>query len=524
MPPLDNLPGRLVVLTRDQRKDKFLRDLGIRNPAALTIPGTDPNLDASVFADATSPIYANAVTIANGVSRATATGPALDDWAAREGTVRQPPAGAAGAVLASTSSSGSLVFAGDVLVHPSTGQRYAVRTTGTYQNGAEIPVGGIDVGPQTNRTAGTVLNWIAPRPGCNSTAIVATAADDSGLSGGSLLESDDELRARLDYIAAHPPASGNDSEYQEDVAKTPLLAVQQCFTYPAVKGPGSIGVAFALRPSQPGANRIPNPTQIAQALVFVSGLMPVDDGIYALTVLGVATTVVLKVLWAFGASAWADAPQWPPYFASPNLVSAAVPAGGTITASNFRLTSPSLTSTTGPSVGQSVGFFDLANGAFRRKKILTVTPISATQFDVTIDTTSGVSDASFVPALGAPCCPWSDSLATVIPAVQSYFDGLGPGEMFDNFFDPGLRQRRSPSSPQYWPNTITNRLLGGAAAPVPATGAAQNLPPAPTLFTLSTLRDVVLAEPSVPTNTPTGIPGVSVNLLTLGQLVVFPET
>jgi len=37
------------------------------------------------------------------------------------------------------------------------------------------------------------------------------------------------------------------------------------------------------------------------------------------------------------------------------------------------------------------------------------------------------------------------------------------------------------------------------------------------------LQDVVLVEPAVPYSTPVGTPGVSVNQLTLGSLVAFPE-
>lgn len=521
--PLDTLPAKLVVYTRAQKVQKFLRDLTNRNPAALTYPGTEPDLDANVFADATAVHSANAVTIASGVTRATATGTQLDDWAARLGTKRLPATGAAGAVIATTGSSGSTILAGDVLVHPATGLRFQCSATSTYANGAQVPINGIDVGPSTNLPAGTVLNWQAPRPGCGQSATVALQADGSGLSGGNLVESDDQLKARLDYIAANPPASGNDAQYQAQVAITPLLSVQQCFTFNSFYGPGSIGVAFTLRQSQTGANRIPNATQIAQVLSFLGGVMPADDGIYGISLVASPVTVVLKVLWAVGAASWADGTTWPPYVASPNLVSAGVPASGAITPTTFRLSSSGLSSSTAPVAGQSIAFLDLPNLTFRRKRFLSVTTISATQYDVTVDTTQGISDAGYAPSNGQACCPWSDSLGTALTPVLAYFDTLGPGEMFTTFFDPGLRQRRSPLSPQYWPSVITNRLIGGAAAPVPASGASQNLPPVQTLLTTPTLQDVVLQEPAIPFVTPVGTPAVSVNLLTLGNLLAFPE-
>jgi hypothetical protein len=239
------------------------------------------------------------------------------------------------------------------------------------------------------------------------------------------------------------------------------------------------------------------------------------------TIVAQPVTIVLKVLWAVGAAGWADGTTFPLYHASPNLVSAAANAGGARTPTAFRVTSSAMTEI--PQVGQSIAFFDLANLVFRRKKFATVTTISATAYDVTVSPTDGVSDTGYTPLNGQPCCPWSDSLNSMVTSVVAYMDTLGPGEQFSVFFDPGLRQHRSPVSPQFWPSSITNRLIGGSAVPVPASGPQQNQPPVPTLLTLSTIQDVVLVEPSVPFAVSTGTPGVSSNMLELGGLVVFPE-
>lgn len=518
--PLDPLASRLVTLTRDQRRDLFLRDMQFRNPAALTLPGTDPNLEAQVFADATEFVVANAVTIANGIARATMTGQQLDDEAKRLGTFRLPAAGGGGAGSASLRASGAKIFAGDILKHPASGLRFQCTATATYLPSQPIPIVGIDTGAATNLAVGTILNWQSPRPGCGLTATILLQADGSGLSGGAPAELDDMLRARLDERAANPPASGNDADYQSTVSATPLVAVQQAFTTICCMGPGSIGLAFTLRPAQPGANRIPSATQLALMCAAVQGLMPGDDGVYPIALIASPTTVVLKALWARGASSWADAQTWPPYNPSPNLVSCQAPMGPN-SPTFFRVDGVGITQ---PSVGQSIAFFDLASLVFRRKKIGAVAVDGTGGYDITVDTSAGLSDTSYTPVTGQACCPWSDSLNTIVPAVVAYFDTLGPGEMFASFFDPGLRQKRSPPSPQLWPSIITNRLLGGASVPVPATGPQQNSPPTPTLFTTPTLQDVVLAEPAVPYATPTGTPGISLNLITLGaSLIVFPE-
>lgn len=520
--PLDILPAKLVTLTRDQRRDRFIRDLVIRNPQALTLPGTDPYLDANVFADATDVHVANAVFIANGVSRATAIGPALDDWGARINRPRLGPVGGSGAVSIATGSSGVQLYAGDRLVYQPTGQRFQfIGPSGTYQNGATVAVLGVDTGPGTNLAAGLVLTWQTSRPGLQPSATIVTQADGSGLSGGNNAEDDPTYRAALDYIYANPPASGNDAQIQLTVSQTPTVAVQQCFTFPACMGPGSSGVCFTLRPSQPGANRIPNATQVALVSAYLQGQMPGDMGFYLITITAQPTTVVLKALWAPGAAGWADTNPWPTYIASPNLVSVATPSSGTTSATYFRLNATGITT---PQVGQSIAFYDSANLVFRRKKIGSFVTDGAGGFDITVDTSSGVSDTSYVPSIGQPACPWSDSLNSLVLPVTAYFDTLGPGEQFAAFFDPGLRQRRSPLSPQYWPSPLTNRLLGGAQVPQPPAGPVNNLPPVPTLLTLTQLQDVVLTEPTtLPFNPTTGTPGTSVNMLTLGTLLAFPE-
>jgi hypothetical protein len=256
--------------------------------------------------------------------------------------------------------------------------------------------------------------------------------------------------------------------------------------------------------------------------------MPGSDGIFMCAIVPSPITVVLKAIWATSAFGWADSQTFPLYHPSPNLVSAAPDSTGTLTALQFRVTSSAMTEV--PQVGQSIGFFDQGGLLFRRKKLLSVFQVSTTAYDVTVDTSNGASDTSYTPVNGQACCPWSDSLNTVIPPVVSYFDTLGPGEQFANFFDPGLRQKRSPPSPSFFPNVITNRMLGGASVPVVAQGVQQNQPPVNTLFTTTSLFDVQIVEPtpsSLPLQTPVGVPGVSSYMFAIGatgsQLVVFPE-
>lgn len=524
--PLDQLPAKLVVATRDSLKAKWLQWVKVRNAAADGRPGSQVDQDGSVWADAGSLLISKAVILSNGISPSTAAGSLLDAWMARRGTKRGSAVGGGGAVTVQTSSNGAQIFAKDVLTHLPSGLQFQVLSTGLYTNGQEVPIVGLSTGPNTDLPAGTVLTWLNPRQGVTSSnAVIVAQADGSGLDGGTGPETDDAGQSRLQQLAANPPASGNDGEYQKFVSEIDEVAVEQCFTHPGVMGPGTTGVTFTLRAGVLGASRIPNATQLATVLSLLAGAFPADDGIYMCAIVANPVPVVLKVSWAQAASAWADATTFPQYHGpiATAGVSAATTAGGVLSPTAFRVTSAAMTEV--PQVGQSIAFFDLANLVFRRKKLLTVTTISSTAYDVTVDLSSGVSDASYTPLSGQPCCPWSDSLNSVVTPLVTYFSKLGPGEQFASFFDPGLRQRRSPPSPQVWPSQITNRLLGGAPVPVAAQGPQQNQPPVPTLFSTSTLYDVELVEPSsLPFAPPTGTPGVSSYMNTIGPaLVVFPE-
>src|SRR5579863_1199541 len=161
--PLDLLSGKLVVKNRQQLHDQYLRSVLVRNPVADTRDGSQPDLDAWVWADMATSILAQAVTIANNVSRATADLDALTQvWAPLLGTQAQGPTGAAGSVSTVTSSAGATILENDVLTHLPTGMTFQVTQTGTYTSTTPIPIAGISTGAQTDLPAGTVLTWQNP--------------------------------------------------------------------------------------------------------------------------------------------------------------------------------------------------------------------------------------------------------------------------------------------------------------------------------------------------------------------------
>lgn len=496
--PLDILPSKIVVFQRDEIRDTYLRDYAIRNLTGSTAPNQQPYIEASVLADTLVPVYANGVTIGNGLAVQTMSSAQIDNELQKLGSQRQAAVGAGGFVIAQGSAGGGLIAFGDEI--KLSGLRYQCTQTAVYLPGAFVPIQGVDTGPATNQPFGLTMTWTSPRPGISASAVIAQESNGSGLSGGRDIETDAQAIQRIIALRANPPASGNDAAYQLAIMSAPGLAIQQAFTLPGIAGPGSTGFTFTLRPSVPGQSRIPSAAQLEQVRAFVVGLFPKDDSLLACTLIAQAVPLYFQVTWAATAAGFVDSTTWPLYVPGDPLL---VLNTTTPTALGCTVGTTG-TSTTAPQVGQTIAFYDIPNATFRRKKILTVTTVVAgVSWTLTFDTTNSASDTSYTPVVGQATSPWSDSLQSLAPPLVGYFDALGPGEQVGAFFDPGFRRRRSPRAPALWPNAVTNRIL----QPV---------------FALSTVADTTLLSPAVPYAPFVGMPSVASNILTLGGIAAFP--
>lgn len=504
---LAQTPGVIAVFTRDQVRDRWCKSYSQRVPGADTGPNTQPYIDGSVAADAASPLYNDAVTIGRASTLSTSSGPWLDTTGNDEGVERPEPAGASGFLSIVTSAGGSFIEAGTLVRDAQGRNTYQVQQTGLYYTttdptkGTPLPVVGVDTGPGTNLAPGTAMQFPSPPPGLSQNATVYADANGNGLTGGRDAGTDAVYRQIISDHRANPPASGNDAEYQSTIRKTPGLQIQQVFTFPAMMGAGTTAYVFTLSPAQPGGSRTPNTTQIAQTLAWVTGQMPGDDGIFAATLIESPISVALRMTWGVGAKNWTDVSPWPSYIAGDQVVVGSSPAP---TFTSFRLQTG--TTTADPQAGQTLAFWDAVTGQFRRIQIGSVAVVTSGKvWTITPSRSYGASDPSYIPIAGQPVCPWSDSLNSVSPAVVSYFDGLGPGEMVSPLPDPGLRQRRQPPSPLRWPSIVDQRIV----IPIYALG---NL-----------IETVVPLTPTpLPYATPTGTPGVLAYLTTLGYLALFP--
>lgn len=503
---LDPLPGTITVKSRDEWRDHYLRSYRLRDPDADTRADTQPWIDASCLADQLVILSENARQIGRKIPLSELNTEELDQRAAELAIPpRFPELGSSGAVTILASTDGTHLFAGDELTSEDGSIRFSILTENDYADGDDVSIVAIDTGPQTNLPAGAKLLFSAPRPGCGPVATVVEQTDGGGLSGGRIAESDDELRQRISDTQADPAATGNAAAYIRLVenSRGHGVPVQKAFAYPAILGPGTTGVAFTLKPSTAGATRIPNATQIQQVRDYVIGQMPGDDGYIDIVVIAQPVSIVLDVQWATGAADWLDATPWPE---RRNAGAGAVVVQSATDSTHFVLATDngSYSGVASPVAGQTIAFFNgAASGSFARKRILSVT--GSGPWTIVADTTNGASDTSFTPAVGDRPSPWSDSLANLVDPIAEYFGGTGPGEQRAVFFDPGLRERRYPYSPQKWPSTISNRLAGKLLDS----------------DTVPSIGDCIVRE-GLGTDATVGSVGATVYLLELGEIVAFP--
>jgi uncharacterized phage protein gp47/JayE len=500
--PITDLPSELTISTRTEERDRCLRDYSYWMPSDNTSPGTVPYAWASATADGLAPLYHDVRTIADAQDPEKIGGAQLDRAVKADGIPpRLPASGSSGSVTIAASSGGTTIISGDV------GQiadvRYQCSATALYHNGDEVPVQAIDVGPQTNANAGLAFVWASPRPGCASTAVVTAQTDGTGLTGGRLAETDDELRLRWQTAVANRASAGNDAHIQElaEDSRATGVAVQKCFTFPCCLGSGTTGLVFTMSPASIGASRVPNNTQRAAVIANVIGGLPGDESIFDVTLIPQAIDVVLQVAWDTAAAGWTDQTPWPRYAAA---TAKALIIGTVTDSTHFTIATAvgGYSGVTAPSIGNTIAVYDEPNATFRRKKILTVG--GSGPWTIVCDTSNSASDTSYTPIAGQRVMPWSDSLQAVLDPVRGYFDTLGPGEQQAVFFDEGVRQRRSPRAPKDWPSSVTTKGLEGA------------------LVGVSSLLDVTIAEPTLPSAPSVGTPGVTAYILTLNRLAILP--
>jgi len=194
----------------------------------------------------------------------TAEKDSLDRHASLWGVKREGKKAASGAVIV-TGTDGADILAGELL---SIGAlQYVVLSTVEISGGTvNVDVRATTNGADTNRAAGSILNFVNPIAGVDSQATV----ESSGLTGGYDGDSDEVLLSNLSSRIQQPPHGGADFDYIEFAKRVP--GVTRVFPFPLNRGPGTVDVTF-LRDGD--ANPIPNAAQIQDVQDSIDSARPV---------------------------------------------------------------------------------------------------------------------------------------------------------------------------------------------------------------------------------------------------------
>lgn len=500
---LNSSVEQIVVDSRADTIAKYKRDYMLRDPNATSVVFEQVDILASVVADQLLPIQAAAKAAGNALTRQNQSGTDLDEAWAPRGIPRLKANGASGFVELSASSLGCAVFEGDELKDLNDNTRY--RATIQYLAAADkqaIAIVAVDTGVRTNKPVGTVLYWSKSRPGRGAKVTVLDLGNGKGLTGGREVETDEEYNRRIDDAQANPRAAANAADVIGFVEglRDRGIPVQKAFIYPAVLGSCTLAIAATVKDID--GDGAPNEAQRAQIEEFTTEEFPAGDIMYFPTVLLQTQDLVVEVKWAKSVPGWADNAPWPKRYAAG---SGQIVAGAVTSSTQFVLQTDNgvYSGVAGPQVGNTIGFYDRSRKAFSRKKIESVSGTGP--WTVVCATTLGASDTSFTPVTGDPCCPWSDSLDSLVLPFSSAFDQLGPGEMFANaeFFDDGIGRKRYPDSNDEYPAALTIKNLNAS-------------------FSIPSVTNVDFFEgadavPSI------GAPGALVYRLSPGNITGFPK-
>lgn len=265
-------------------REALLRDIRNLLPSADTGSDSDYFIRASSVASAVEGLYQHQQWIARQIFPDQADSDYLERHANLRGLTRKP----------ATIASGQIIFVGavDSVIPLGTQAKTADGTLFTTSAAGTIPVGGslainaqaVAIGKSGNIAAGTALTLIAAPSG------VSSAATITSMAGGTEIETDAALLARLLDLIRRPPAGGNKYDYSKWALSVP--GVSQAYVYPLRRGVGTVDVVIT------SAGGLPSTQLISDVQNYIDGVRPVtakDSLVLAPTLLAVNVTVQVKL-------------------------------------------------------------------------------------------------------------------------------------------------------------------------------------------------------------------------------------
>lgn len=294
---------------------------------------------------------------------------------------------------------------------------------------------GIDTGGQTNIPTNTRLTWANPPLGN-----VGDATTTTDFTGGTEDESDRDFARRIVAAIRHKQAAGNRAHVR-GWARDASNAVEDACVYACAHHAGSVHVAVLQKRSnvQGPTARIPSAGTLAAVTAYIvapgSAVMPTPPHVVVTGVTGTATDMTLSLSMPKGrTSGWQDLQPWPAQAAG---------VGTTITVvtdqTHVRITCPSAlpSGVTAPSMMVWAPLLS----RFEELHVTSVTSAGGTLYDVVLS-----SAPTKTLLVGDVISPLTKRLVLIAETLESYIDGLGPGELVDPATD--LRAHRAYRFPE----------------------------------------------------------------------------
>lgn len=367
------------------------------------------------------------------------------------GLEKLPPTGGSGSVTIG-GTPGTVVNASTTIpdadayqARDGTGKLYQVFASNPIGAGSTVvaTIAAVDTGAATNLAAGAKLTWTKRDPGMNPEATVLTT-----FRGGTDLETDQDFLDRVMDSTKHKAGAGNDAHFRQ-WGRSASNAIEDAFIYPCALHAGSVVVAITqkrLATVGPLA-RIPDQVVMAAAIAYLtppgSPVVPSRAFVLVVPVQSVPTYAYLRLALARGTDeGWADVLPFPTYHASCAVSARVSDVDWTLSAPNDATLpgQPALATLTGADCPRMM-IWDEAATCFRVLSLSSIQDLGANLFRVQLSAPPGCTVA-----VTQRVCPYMSRHALVSAAVQTYFDELGPAELFDIDTDPrGNRCRRFPS-------------------------------------------------------------------------------
>jgi uncharacterized phage protein gp47/JayE len=267
-------------------RDAILRDIANQLPVANVALDGDYALRANAHGAAVEGLYQHQQWIVRQLFPDTADADYLERHASLRGLTRNLATAATGTITFS-GTPGSSVPAGTE-AKTSGGVAFLTTATGTIAGGGTVTLAAqaVVAGDSSNQAASTALTLTAAPAGVLSTAAIAT------MTGGTDLESDAGLLARLLFVLRNPPCGGAAHDYYTWAMD--VDGVTAAYVYSNRRGIGTTDVLIMTAGGIPGAGLV------ADAQAYLDTVRPVQADVLVLAPTAVPVNVAAALTLSAG--------------------------------------------------------------------------------------------------------------------------------------------------------------------------------------------------------------------------------